>query len=124
MDWVLPECDRHKTRDAANLLFAHYAPDKADPPLSERQVRALGEAGEWAAEEEVVEWTGSIVDRLRVVRDDIMSLRDHSARRRGGRGSPQQEERTMTEPHLGSTATHEVVGLRFARRRTRRVVGR
>jgi hypothetical protein len=51
-EWVLRECERHKTRDAANLLFAHYAPNRTDPPLSEPEIRALVEDGGWTTEEE------------------------------------------------------------------------
>jgi hypothetical protein len=40
---VLRECELHNTRNAANLLFAHYAPNKIDPPLSERDIRRLVE---------------------------------------------------------------------------------
>jgi len=73
IEWVLHECDQHKTRDAANLLFAHYAKCIKDPPLSERENRALVEAGGWTMEEEVVEWSGAVIDKLRLVRDDLMS---------------------------------------------------
>jgi hypothetical protein len=72
IEWILRECEEHKTRDAANRLFAHYAPHKTDPPLSNRDIRTLVEAGRWATEEEFVEWTGPIVDRLGLIRDDIM----------------------------------------------------
>lgn len=30
-EWIFQQCNQHKTRDAANLLFAHYAPNKTDP---------------------------------------------------------------------------------------------
>ncbi len=73
IDCVLRECGQHNTRDAANLLFAHYAPNKTDPPLSERKIRALVEAGGWTTEEEVVGWTALIIEKLRLIRDDIMS---------------------------------------------------
>ena len=72
-EWVLRECDQHNARDSANLLFAHYAPHKTEPPLSEREIRALVEAGGWSTEEEVVEWIAPIIDNLRFIRDDMMS---------------------------------------------------
>ena len=70
---VLRECERHKTREAANLLFAHYAPHKADPPLSEREIRTLIEDGGWSTEEELVEWIAPIIEKLRLIRDEMMS---------------------------------------------------
>jgi len=72
-EWVLRECEQHKTRDAANLLFAHYAPNKTDPPLSEREIRTLIEAGGWSTEEELVEWIAPIIEKLRLIRDEMMS---------------------------------------------------
>jgi hypothetical protein len=73
IEWVLQECEKHNTRKAANRLFAHYAADKADPPLSAREIRDLVIAGGWTTEEEVVAWAGPIIDRLRTIRDDVMS---------------------------------------------------
>lgn len=70
---VLCECDQHKTRNSANRLFAHYARKKADPPISEREIRSLVEAGGWTTEEEIVEWIATIIEKLRLVRDDMMS---------------------------------------------------
>ena len=72
-EWVLRECELHRTRDAANLLFAHYAAHKADPPLSEREIRALVVDGGWTTEEEIVEWLALIIEKLRLIRDEIMS---------------------------------------------------
>ena len=72
-EWVLSECERHKTRDAPNLLFAHYAQHETDPPLSDREIRALIEAGDWTTDEEVVEWIAPIIEKLRLIRDDMMS---------------------------------------------------
>ena len=72
-EWVLRECEQHKTRDAANLLFAHYAPYKTDPPLSDREIRALVENGGWTTEEEIVEWIAPIIEKLRLIRDEMMS---------------------------------------------------
>lgn len=57
--WVLDECGRRGTREAANLLFAHYAPDKSD------------EAGGWTTEEEVVEWVKPMIHKLCTIRDRI-----------------------------------------------------
>lgn len=72
-EWVLRECDQHNTRPAANLLFAHYATHKTDLPLSDREVRVLVEDGGWATEEGVVEWLASIIEKLRLIRDEMMS---------------------------------------------------
>jgi hypothetical protein len=71
-EWICNECDAHKTRDAANLLFAHYAKETTDLPLSGRQILALVEAGGWVSEEAVIEWVGPVIDKLRLIRDEIM----------------------------------------------------
>jgi hypothetical protein len=53
-------------------LFAHYAPDKTDPPLSNQAIRGLVESGGWGTEEAFVEWSAPIVEKLGLIRDDIM----------------------------------------------------
>jgi hypothetical protein len=86
-DWIRSECEAHRTREAANLLFAHYAEHKTDPPLSSKEIRDLVERGGWATEEEVVEWIGPIIDRLREVRDEVMRRHGISALGDGGERS-------------------------------------
>jgi len=69
--WILGECERRHTQDAANLLFAHYAPQRADPPLSSEEVLAIIHDGGWATEEEFLEWIGPMIHRLCSIRDRI-----------------------------------------------------
>jgi hypothetical protein len=71
-EWILEQCREHNIRRSANLLFAHYAEDVDDPPLSSRETLALVQGGGWDTEEEVVEWTGTVIERMREIRDDVM----------------------------------------------------
>jgi hypothetical protein len=71
--WILRECREHNARKVANLLFAHYASDKTDPPLSNQAIRGLVKSGGWGTEEAFVEWSGPIVEKLGLIRDDIMA---------------------------------------------------
>ncbi len=78
-EWILNECKVHNTRKAANLLFAHYAERPSDLPLSPKEVEALVHSGGWPSEEAVVEWSGPVIDKLRLVRDDIIDRHSFTA---------------------------------------------
>jgi hypothetical protein len=65
--WVVQEIERRKLRDTANKLFAHYAADKSDLPLSYEKVAALLQSNGWVTGQEVLEWAGQAMWKIGAV---------------------------------------------------------
>jgi hypothetical protein len=60
----------HRIRDAANLLVAHSAPEKAAPLSTVERLQIIIDA-RWQTEEEPVAWYPSVAFRLLAVRDAV-----------------------------------------------------
>jgi hypothetical protein len=71
-EWVLEECRRRNLRKTTNLVFAHYAAGKSDWPLASDEAVELLFSGNWTSDEDLVEWTEAVTDRLISIRDEVM----------------------------------------------------
>ena len=56
--WLVEEIERRNLRKTASRLFAHYAAEKSDLPLSHEEVSELLQSNGWVTEQEVLEWAG------------------------------------------------------------------
>ena len=52
------EIERRNLRNTASKLFAHYAAEKSDLPLSHEEVTGLLQSNGWVTDQEVLEWAG------------------------------------------------------------------
>jgi len=56
--WLVDEIERRNLRSTASKLFAHYAADKSDLPLSLKEATDLVQSNGWATDQEVLQWAG------------------------------------------------------------------
>lgn len=62
--WLVEEIERRNLRKTASKLFAHYAADKSDLPLSHEEVSELLQSNGWISEQEVLEWAGQAMWKI------------------------------------------------------------
>jgi len=62
--WLVEEIERRNLRKTASKLFAHYAADKSDLPLSYEEVSELLQSNGWVTEQEVLEWAGQAMWKI------------------------------------------------------------
>ena len=56
--WLADEIERRNLRHTASRLFAHYAQEKSDLPLSLEEATDLVQSNGWATDKEVLQWAG------------------------------------------------------------------
>ena len=69
--WLLQESKRRHLRTAANTLIAHYKSQETGKVPTESEISHLIAKGGWQTEHELMEWVGSVIERLERVRDAI-----------------------------------------------------
>jgi hypothetical protein len=73
---ILAEYSSRNLGPTVNQLFAHYAADEKDLPLSTDKVEQLISSNNWHTEEEFLEWSTPILSQLILIRDDLQRRYD------------------------------------------------
>ena len=64
---LIIEIAERNLRKTANTLFAHYAEQKSDRPLSHADVDELLHSNGWQTEQELLDWSGHALRKIAVV---------------------------------------------------------
>lgn len=73
---IMAECTERGLRKAANLIAAHYANDKTELPLSNREIFDIIRGTRLDKEEDFVTWLNPIGEKMMAIRHEVMKQHD------------------------------------------------